>query len=431
MITTGMKMTNRRLVAALLIAMALLTAPFLAQAQDLGHEYELNAAPIREGEKPVIPLDTNDPSYNLWRQMRDFSKDPQREPGIINLKQYNFGMSYNAIPTFFSLPVALTPDDLRASNVDVAILGAVPDMGTGMRGTAHGPNAVRNSQVYGGYGARQPHMHTMTDPLEEMVVADYGNAPIDIMSMERSVHAIRSFVRGAAEVVTDSGEHVIPFIIGGDHSLMYPDVAALTDVYGKGNVGVIHFDAHYDAGKYMMGHLIGHGMPVYRLVEEGLVPGKNFIQVGLRGYYPDESSFEWMREQGFRYHTMAEIEHRGFPAVMEDVIKEAQEGPEYLFISFDIDTLDPAFVPGTGTPEPGGLTPREAFPIVRRLCAESNVVGFELVELAPMVDPTYVSAMNANRLIRECLTGIAMRKKGLTEPHYLSPLSKSHGQGGK
>jgi agmatinase len=148
----------------------------------------------------------------------------------------------------------------------------------------------------------------------------------------------------------------------------------------------------------------------------------------LRGYYPDEESFKWMRAQGFRYHTMAEIEDRGFGAVMEDVIKEAQDGPEYMFVSFDIDALDPSFVPGTGTPEPGGLTPREAFPIVRRLCAESNVVGFELVELAPMLDPTYVSKLNANRLIKECMTGIAMRKKGLTEPHYLSPLTKSHGQ---
>jgi agmatinase len=135
-----------------------------------------------------------------------------------------------------------------------------------------------------------------------------------------------------------------------------------------------------------------------------------------------------MREQGFRYHTMAEIERRGFQAVMDDVIAEANDGPEYLFISFDIDALDPAFVPGTGTPEPGGLTPREAFPIVRRLCAESNVVGFELVELSPMLDPTYVSALNANRLIRECMTGIAMRKKGLTDEHYLSPLTVDDGR---
>ena len=403
------------------------TSPLAAQSI-LGHEYEFEAEPIREGEEPVIPLDQNDPSYDLWRQLRDLSEDPVREPGIINLQKYNFGFSYNAMPTFFHLPVAMSPADLAASQVDIAIMGAVPDMGTGMRGAAHGPNAVRNSNVYGGYGARQPHMHTMVDPLEDLVMADFGNAPIDIMSTERSVHAIRSFVRSAAEVEIRPGENVIPFIVGGDHSLMYPDVAALTDVYGKGNVGVIHFDAHYDAGKYMQGHLISHGMPVYRLIEEGLVPGKNFIQVALRGYYPDEAAFEWMRLEGFRYHTMAEIEDRGFMAVMEDVIKEAKDGPEYLFISFDIDTLDPAFVPGTGTPEPGGLTPREAFPIVRRLCAESNVVGFELVELAPMLDPTYVSALNANRLIRECMTGIAMRKQGLTDTHYLSPLTTSHGQ---
>lgn len=419
------KTTGSKLVGAGILSL-LSTATF-GEAY-LGHKYEFDAAPIREGEQPVIPLDKGDPSYNIWRQLRDLSKDPKREPGIINLNKYDFGFSYNTIPTFFNTPIAMSPADLKASKVDIAIMGAITDMGTGMRGAAHGPNAVRNSQVYGGYGARQPHLHTMIDPLQELVVADFGNAPIDIMSTERSVHAIRDFVKSAAEVEIRKGERVIPFIIGGDHSLMYPDVAALTEIYGKGNVGVIHFDAHYDAGKYMMGHLISHGMPVYRLIEEGLVPGKNFIQVALRGYYPDEEAFKWMREQGFRYHTMAEVEKRGFPAVMEDVIKEAKDGPKYLFISFDIDALDPAFVPGTGTPEPGGLTPREAFPIVRRLCAESNVVGFELVELAPMLDPTYVSALNANRLIKECMTGIAMRKKGLTKPHYLSPLTVEHGQ---
>ena len=325
-----MKNKSRMFTIALLASL-LCSTQTSAQAV-LGHELELEAEPIREGEQPAIPLDISDPTFNVWRTLRDMSGDPQREPGIINIQKYNFGLAYNAIPTFFFAPVALTPADLRASKVDIAIMGAVPDMGTGMRGASMGPNAVRNSHVYGGYGARQPHMHTMTDPLDELVVADYGNAPIDIMSMERSMQPIREFVRSAAEVQIGDGEHVIPIIVGGDHSLMYPDVAALTDVYGKGNVGVVHFDAHYDAGKYMMGHLIGHGMPVYRLIEEGLVPGKNFIQVGLRGYYPDEASFEWMREQGFRYHTMAEIEKRGFFAVMDDVVEEAKDGPEYMFI---------------------------------------------------------------------------------------------------
>lgn len=402
-----------------------------AQGAMLNHDME-KQAPIREGEKAVIPLDTKDPSYNLWQTLRDFSKDPKREPGPINVQKYPMGMSWFGIPTFFHQPIALTPEDLKAGKVEVAIMGGYTDMGSGMRGAAHGPNAFRNSEVYGGWGIiKTPNMHVMVDPLKELTVVDYGDAPIDPMSTERSIHAIRSYVRQAVEVEIEPGKHVIPIIIGGDHSLMYPDVAALVDVYGKGNVGVIHFDAHYDAGKYGMGHLINHGMPVYRLIEEGLVPGKNFIQVGLRGYYPDESAFKWMRENGFRYHTMADVERRGWNVVMEEIIKEANDGPKYLFISFDIDVMDPAFVPGTGTPEPGGLTPREAFPIVRRLCAESNVVGFELVELNPLIDPTYVSAMNANRIVRECLTGIAMRKMGLTGKHYLSPLTEHHGQGKK
>ena len=128
-----------------------------------------------------------------------------------------------------------------------------------------------------------------------------------------------------------------------------------------------------------------------------------------------------------RYHPMAEVEHRGWDAVLEDVIKEAKES-EYIFISFDVDVIDPAFVTGTGTPEPGGLLPREAFKIMRRLCAESNVIGVDIVELAPERDPTYLSTMNVNRVVRQCLTGIAMRKKGITEADYLSPLTTDDGR---
>ncbi|WP_306141202.1 agmatinase family protein [Roseibium sp. MMSF_3412] len=425
-----LKDTNIRTVLPLLAATCALLLSTAVSAQYFGHEYEGRQAPIREGEQPVVPLDTGDPTYNAWRTpLPSYEGEKEgRKPGLVDPARF-YGQGYAQLPTFLHQPLAFTPADLAAAEVDVAIMGAFTDMGSGARGASRGPNAVRNSSIYLGYGARQPHMHVMVDPLQDMTVVDYGNAPNDMMSTERTIHAVRSFVRQVAEVQHADGSRVIPFIIGGDHSLMYPDVAALTDVYGKGNVGVVHFDAHYDAGKYGFGHLINHGMPVYRLIEEGLVDGRNFIQVALRGYYPDEKAFEWMRENGFRYHTMAEIERRGFDAVMEDVIAEANDGPEYIFVSFDIDTLDPAFVPGTGTPEPGGLMPREVFPIIRRLCAESNVIGFELVELAPLMDPTYVSALNANRVVRECLTGIAMRKQGLTDPHYLSPLTVTHGQG--
>ena len=117
-------------------------------------------APIREGEKPVIPIDTKDPSYNLWQQLRDFSKDPKREPGPINVQKYNLGMAWFGIPTFFHLPIALTPEDLRAGKVEVAIMGAYTDMSGGMRGAQHGPNAFRNSEVYSGWGVvGTPNMH--------------------------------------------------------------------------------------------------------------------------------------------------------------------------------------------------------------------------------------------------------------------------------
>jgi agmatinase len=228
-------------------------------------------------------------------------------------------------------------------------------------------------------------------------------------------------------VKNSRGKHVIPFVIGGDHSISYPSIAAAADVYGKGNVGVIHFDAHYDATQ-MLGHLASHGAWVKRLIDEGHVPGKNFIQVGLRGYYPDASSFEWMRENEFRYHTMAEVDKRGWDAVMKDVIKEANDGPENIYISFDIDVIDPAYMAGTGTPEPGGITNRQAFKLLRRLCAESNVIGIDILELAPERDPGYTTVHNTNRLVRECMVGIALRKKGITDPDYMSPLTVDDGR---
>jgi guanidinobutyrase len=197
-------------------------------------------------------------------------------------------------------------------------------------------------------------------------------------------------------------------------------------VYGKEKVSVIHFDSHYDAWWGWSSHLISHGYPVYRLINEGHVRAADYIQVGLRSAGPDKAGFEWMREQGMRYHTMAEIERRGWPAVLERIIAEASEEGRKIYISFDIDVLDPAFAVATGTPVPGGLTMREGITIVRRLCAESNVVGFDLVELHPSLDTTYTTTLNSAYIVKACLTGLAMNREGLTTRHYLSPLSSEH-----
>lgn len=362
----------------------------------------------------AIPLDTTVKQFNGWKLMRPQVLNPQREPGPINLSYYMNGRG--GIATFANAPVAIYPEDLVAGKVDVAIVGAPLDMGSGYRGAKLGPQALRSMS-----GASGVDMYTMVNPSKELNIVDYGDIAVDNMSTERTVHHVRERV---AEIARTGA---IPFIVGGDHSLEYPNLAGLADVHGKGSFGVVHFDSHFDAGHDGV-HFITHGAPVYRAVKEGHVLGKNFIQVGLRGAWPGQEGFEWMRNNGVRYHTMPEVEKRGWQATMERALKEARESGKKLYVSFDVDVLDPAFIPGTGTPVPGGLTMREALPIVRRLCAENELVGFEIVEVAPQLDPTYRTALNANFIMHACLTGVAMRKTGVTQPGFLSDLTTEHMQ---
>jgi agmatinase len=312
------------------------------------------------------------------------------------------------------LPVCLTPDDLREGKVDAAIIGAPMDSGIGHRGAAFGPAAIRGAERYiPSPAALMNHLHVRVQPFEVLKVVDYGDAAVDPFSIEASMPTIREAVREVVET------GAVPVVLGGDHSIMWPDVAACADVYGAGRVGVVHLDAHADCSADHMGHHVTHGTPIRRLIEDEHIPGRNFVQVGLRGYYPDSELLDWMRAQGMRSHFMAEVERDGLERVMERAIGEALEGPELLYISFDVDVLDPAYAPGTGTPEPGGLTTREVFPVVRRLCHEAHVIGFEVVEVAPGIDPGYTTALNAHRVVVEALTGLAMRRLGLAGPRYL------------
>jgi len=333
-------------------------------------------------------------------------------------------VSYQGIPTFFRLPVALSKEDLIAGEVDIAFMGASQDLSTGQRGTAFGPQAVRTGEVIGVWGEVSPIAHPVAGDIDFTRVftcVDYGDAPIDIFSNERSIAPVHKMVKEICEA------GAVPVIVGGDHSLMYPDVVAVTDVYGKGNVAVVHFDAHFDGLPSLFGHYLTHGGPVRRLIDEGHVKGKNFIQIGLNSAKPGGKDIKWMRENQVRYHFMAEIDRDGWEAVMKKALAEALDGPEYIFISVDTDCLDPAYAPGMGTPEPGGLTPRELFPVLRALGIQNKVVGVELVEVNPLLDPTYRTAQIANRILREILTGMAMKEKGITNPYYIDPLWEDDG----
>lgn len=363
---------------------------------------------------PNIPLNTDSPKFNAWRLQRPRSMDPEREPGPVELGRYD---GLGGPPTFGNFPLALTRGDLVAGEVDVAILGAPLNMGSGWRDSGERATVALRLQ---GWPIGSLDQYVQIEASEVLEIVDFGDVAVDNASTERSMQHVRDVVREIA----DTG--AVPMIVGGDHSLEYPNVAALADVYGKEKISVIHFDSHYDAWWGGSGHLINHGYPVYRLINEGHVRAADYIQVGLRSAGPDKTGFEWMREQGMRYHTMAEIEHRGWKAVMDRIVAEASKDGRKLHISFDIDVLDPAHTVATGTPVPGGLTMREAITIVRRLCAESNVVGFDLVELHPALDPTYATTLNSVHIIKACLTGLAMNKEGLTSSHYLSPLASEH-----
>lgn len=404
--------------------MALMCFSLSVQAQNMGAaDTPEEIDRIDQGVEPEIKLNPDDPSFDVWKKVREDIAEG-REPGPINVQRYYGGMPWVGIPTFFHLPVALTPADLEAGNVEVAIFGA--ELIGDMRARSYGPQEMRNphrSEVYHNWGAfAMPELDSGLVALEELNIVDYGDAPIEPMSIERSIPEVRKFVAEVASVEIGEGKRTIPIIIGGGHALMYPDAAGLTDVYGKQNLSIIHFDAHADQAPVGFGHFVTHGNPVRNLVERGFIKGEDVIQVGLRGpNSTDLSGVEWNRSNGLRYHMMAEIEARGWAAVMDDILRDVRATNKPLFVSFDVDVIDPAFIPGTSTPEPAGLYMREAMPLMRRLCAENNVVGVEIVELRPDSDPGYTSVLNAKAILRQCLNGLAMRKKGLTEPGYLHP----------
>jgi len=364
-------------------------------------------------DQPGVRFNTDSPEFNAWKARRPRSLDPVREDGPVELGRYD---GRGGPPTFGGHPLALTKEDLVAGEVDVAIVGAPLNMGTGWRDS--GSRATTRLRLYGG-SMGENDQYVQVNAGRVLNIVDYGDIAIDNNSTERSMSHVREVVREIVEA------DAIPVIIGGDHSLEYPNVAALADVYGKEKVSVIHFDSHYDAW-WGGAHLIDHGAPVYRLINEGHVRAADYIQVGLRYAGPGKAAFKWMRENGMRYHTMAEVEKRGWDAVLDRVVAEASEAGRKIHISFDIDVIDPAFTTATGTPVPGGLNMREAIKIVRRLCAESNVVSFDLVEFHPALDPTYKSALNSAHIVKACLTGLAMNREGKSGPYYLSPLASEH-----
>jgi len=203
----------------------------------------------------------------------------------------------------------------------------------------------------------------------------------------------------------------VPVVLGGDHTVALPDVTGVARARGWGRVSVVHFDAHADTADTQFGSLYGHGTPMRRLIESGAVRGDRFVQIGLRGYWPGPDVLEWMADRRMRSFEMTEIEARGLGACLDDAFGIATDGCDAVFVSVDVDVVDPGLAPGTGTPEPGGLSSRQLLDAVRRAGMELPLAGMDVVEVSPPYDHAEVTAYLANRVVLETLSGMAWRRR--------------------
>jgi len=315
------------------------------------------------------------------------------------------GNLYGPDATFLGVPAADPEDLAQWSGAQAVIVGAPFDGGTSHRaGCRFGPQAIRLTD-YLPHDGKRPSLALGLDPLVELGVVDLGDVEMPSGETEKSLALLEERVAAVA------GAGVIPVVLGGDHTIALSDVRGVARHVGFGRVSVIHFDAHADTGDSQMGSLYGHGTPMRRLIESGACRGDRFLQVGLRGYWPEPATLGWMAAQGMRSFEMSEVVSRGLDAVLSEAIERAMDDCDAVFLSVDIDVVDPGSAPGTGTPEPGGLTSRQLLDAVRRIAMEVPLAGVDVVEVSPPYDHAEITAYLANRVVLEALGGLAWRRR--------------------
>ena len=299
--------------------------------------------------------------------------------------------------SFSSLPYTEDADELAGA--DAAIVGApMDDRVSDHPGTRFGPRAIRAASIQPGV-----HLEARIDPYAELRVIDFGDAPVLPADAVRSHEAIE---RTVATVLSAGA---VPIILGGDHSIAEPDIRACAAMHGP--VGLVHFDTHTDTGARVVGVELSHGTPMYRLVESGEVDPARYVQIGLRGYWPGEEAFRWQRERGITSLFMHDVRDRGIADVIREALHVVGDGP--TFVSVDVDVLDPAFAPGTGTPEPGGMTSTDLLWACRALASRLDLVGMDVVEVIPTgIGSGDITALVAARTVHETLTGVALKRAG-------------------
>ncbi|NJP24911.1 agmatinase [Microbispora hainanensis] len=316
-----------------------------------------------------------------------------------------YGQMFGPDITFLGVERCDLDDPAGYADADVVILGAPFDGGTSHRpGARFGPNAIRQT-CYLPHDGSRPSLALRVDALKDLRVLDAGDVETYAGDIEGSLRAIEDAVARIAA----SG--AIPVVLGGDHTIALPDATGVARHHGFGRISMLHFDAHADTGDIEFGHLHGHGQPMRRLIESGAIRGDRFLQIGLRGYWPGPEILDWMAGQRMRSYEMTEIVARGLDECLTEAYAIALDDCDGVYLSVDVDVCDPGHAPGTGTPEPGGLSARQLLDAVRRTCYELPVVGLEIVEVAPPYDHADITAYLGNRVVLEALSAIARRRR--------------------
>ncbi len=317
------------------------------------------------------------------------------------------GNMYGPDATFAGVPPADLDEPAAWSGAGAVIVGAPFDGGTSHRpGCRFGPQAIRATDYLPHDGSR-PHLALGVDPLVDLGVVDVG----DVEMLSGETEASLGRLQDAVGRVAAAGP--VPVVLGGDHTIALPDVTGVATHAGWGRVSVVHFDAHADTGDTQFGSLYGHGTPMRRLIESGAARGDRFVQIGLRGYWPEPETLAWMADQRMRSFEMTEVVTRGLDQCLTDALAIALDDCDAVFLSVDVDVVDPGLAPGTGTPEPGGLSSRQLLDAVRRVGMEVPVAGMDVVEVSPPYDHAEVTAYLANRVVLEALSGMAWRRRQL------------------
>ena len=291
---------------------------------------------------------------------------------------------FGGIATFMRLPGNTDPADL-----DVAVVGVPFDIGTSNRpGARFGPRGIRDESVL----LRPYNMATRAAPFDSLRIDDTGDVASSPYDLLAAVEAIEAHFD---ELL---GHGVVTAAMGGDHTVVLPILKAMAERHGP--VGLVHVDAHTDVNDTMFGSKITHGTPFRRAVEAGVLDCDRVVQIGVRGTGYEADDFDWSRRQGFRVVQAKECWHHSLEPLMDEVRDQVGGGPVYL--SFDIDGLDPAFAPGTGTPEVGGLTVRQALEVIRG-CRGLELVGCDVVEVAPIYDTSGTTSLVGANLLYEML----------------------------